>query len=83
MERFVGRCVGDDVKGLHLMKAGDNIGTTIFYEKVGFKRWKCNMDGNADGIIGRKPGGAVCMVMNVEAEDVEAAYADVDYGADW
>ena len=56
------------VKGIHLMKSGDNAGSERFYEKVGFTRYPVKM-GGSDTEIGVKKGGGVCMVQKVEEKE--------------
>jgi GNAT superfamily N-acetyltransferase len=52
----------DRVRGIHLMKSGENKGAEVFYGRMGFERYPVIMDGGESGEIGRKTGGGVCMV---------------------
>lgn len=52
----------DNVRGIHLMKSGENKGAEVFYGRMGFERYPVIMDGGESGEIGRKTGGGVCMV---------------------
>jgi GNAT superfamily N-acetyltransferase len=52
----------DGVRGCHLLKAGDNEGTTVFYQKIGFSIYGQIMDGGLSGEKGRKSTGGICMV---------------------
>lgn len=52
----------DKVRGIHLMKSGENKGAEVFYCRMGFERYPVIMDEGESGEIGRKTGGGVCMV---------------------
>ncbi|KFY96815.1 hypothetical protein V500_02297 [Pseudogymnoascus sp. VKM F-4518 (FW-2643)] len=62
MAELMKKLNADRVRGIHLMKAGENKGAEIFYGRVGFERYPVVMDGGESGEIGRKAGGGVCMV---------------------
>jgi hypothetical protein len=65
MDVLVERLREERVQGMHLLKAGDNIGSEIFYGSVGFRRYGEVMDGGVSGEKGRKKGGGVCMVQKL------------------
>lgn len=67
MEELKRKLREQGIKGIHLMKAGDNHGTTIFYEKVGFERYPFPM-GGSDTELGVKKGGGICMVQKIDEE---------------
>lgn len=62
MRALMAKLKEDRVRGIHLMKSGDNKGAEIFYNRVGFNRFPVVMDGGESGEVGRKAGGGVCMV---------------------
>ncbi|KFZ23855.1 hypothetical protein V502_01666 [Pseudogymnoascus sp. VKM F-4520 (FW-2644)] len=62
MAELMKKLNADRVRGIHLMKPGENKGAEIFYGHVGFERYPVVMDGGESGEIGRKAGGCVCMV---------------------
>ncbi|KFY31865.1 hypothetical protein V493_00736 [Pseudogymnoascus sp. VKM F-4281 (FW-2241)] len=62
MAELMKKLDADRVRGIHLMKAGENKGGEIFYGRVGFERNPVVMDGGESGEIRRKAGGGICMV---------------------
>jgi len=65
MDALVERLREERVQGIHLIKAGDNVGSEMFYGSVGFRRYGEVMDGGVSGEKGRKEGGGVCMVQKI------------------
>ena len=65
MKELVVKLREKGVHGLHIMKGGGTIELEEFYQKVGFKRYPVDMGGGKPGEQGVKPGGGVCMVMEV------------------
>lgn len=66
MAELIRKLESEKVKGIHLMKSEDTVGTEKFYEKVEFGRWPFKMGGEVrDREAGVKPGGGVCMLREV------------------
>lgn len=45
-----------NVKGVHLVMAGDNVGAGAFYRKLGFGRFPVVLDGGKSGELGKEAG---------------------------
>lgn len=54
MNKLTKKLKANRVKGIHLMKAGDNQASE-FYKSCGFKRYPVNMDSNKGGTLSLKP----------------------------
>lgn len=56
---------GVGVRGIHLLKSGDNKGAEVFYGRMGFRRFPVVLDDGVSGEVGRNKGGGVFMVMDL------------------
>jgi len=59
METLVSKLQEQNVKGVHLVMAGDNVAAGKFYEAVDFERYGEVVDGGKSGEKGRDEGGGV------------------------
>jgi len=56
METLISKLRGQDVEGVHLVMAGDNVVAGKFYEAVGFERFGEVLDGGRSQERGRDVG---------------------------
>jgi GNAT superfamily N-acetyltransferase len=56
MSEFLGKLRRSNVRGVHLIMAGDNIGAEAFYRKQEFDRFPLVLDGGESGEFGREGG---------------------------
>jgi GNAT superfamily N-acetyltransferase len=52
--KLLGKLREENISGLHLIMAGDNVGAEAFYEKVGFTRFPTVLDGGKSGELGKE-----------------------------
>lgn len=56
MGRFVEKIKSSNIRGVHLIMAGDNVGAEAFYGRVGFTRFPAVLDNGESGELGREAG---------------------------
>ena len=62
MEAFCEKLRHDEVGGVHLIMAGDNVEAEKFYGKVGFRRFPMILDGGASKEQGRHSNTSIWLV---------------------
>jgi GNAT superfamily N-acetyltransferase len=56
MREYLRKLRDENIKGVHLVMAGDNFGAETFYRKLGFGRFPMILDGGESGELGRERG---------------------------